>query len=76
MILKISNPRDAIIHSYQRPILYKSVIILDGISTKKHVINAKNISLACTGACTLNKKGNYISAIPFVTLTGFKPVTS
>ena len=27
-----------------------------------HILqNAKNISLACTRACTLNKKGNYIS---------------
>jgi hypothetical protein len=35
-----------------------------------HILqNAKNISLACTRACTLNKKGNYISAIPFVTQT-------
>ena len=76
MILKKNSPKEAIIHSYQRPILYENVIILDGISIKKHVINTKNISLACTGACTLNKKGNYISAIPFVTSEGFKPSTS
>jgi len=30
MILKISNPRQAIITSYKRPILYKDHIIMDG----------------------------------------------
>ena len=31
MILKISNPRDAIIQSYQGPIAYKDYILLDGV---------------------------------------------
>ena len=31
MILKISNPRDAIIQSYSRPIAYKDYILLDGV---------------------------------------------
>jgi len=30
MILKISNPRQAIITSYNRPVLYKNHIIMDG----------------------------------------------
>jgi hypothetical protein len=30
----------------------------------------------CTIVCTINKKGNYISVIPFVTSEGFKPSTS
>ena len=30
MILKISNPRDAIIQSYNRPVLYKNHILLNG----------------------------------------------
>ena len=30
MILKISNPREAIIQSYTRPIAYKDYILLDG----------------------------------------------
>ena len=76
MKIKTKCQRTAVIQSYNRPVLYKNVIILDGISIKRHVINAKNISLACTGACTVKKKGNYISAIPFVTMAGFKPATS
>ena len=31
MILKISNPREAIIQSYTRPIAYKDYILLDGV---------------------------------------------
>ena len=31
MILKISNPRDAIIQSYQGPIAYKDYVLLDGV---------------------------------------------
>ena len=31
MILKKSNPRDAIIQSYTRPIAYKDHILLDGV---------------------------------------------
>jgi len=30
MILKISNPRQAIINSYNRPVLYKNHILLNG----------------------------------------------
>ena len=37
MILKKSNPRDAIIHSYTRPILYKNVVILNGRTVIKFV---------------------------------------
>ena len=31
MILKKSNPRDAIIQSYSRPTAYKDYILLDGV---------------------------------------------
>jgi len=31
MILKKSNPRDAIIQSYTRPIAYKNYVLLDGV---------------------------------------------
>ena len=30
MILKISKPKEAVISSYNRPILYKNVVILNG----------------------------------------------
>jgi len=30
MILKKNNPRQAIIHSYNRPVLYKNHILLNG----------------------------------------------
>jgi hypothetical protein len=30
MILKINNPRTAIMMSYKRPVLYKNHIIMDG----------------------------------------------
>ena len=37
MILKISNPRDTIIHIFERPILYKNVVILNGRTVIKFV---------------------------------------
>ena len=37
MILKKCNPREAIIQSYQRPILYKNVVILNGRTVIKFV---------------------------------------
>ena len=37
MIIKENNPRQAIIDSYNRPILYKNIVILNGISVIKYV---------------------------------------
>tara|TARA_B110000027_G_C15927528_1_gene215441 strand:+ start:460 stop:573 length:114 start_codon:yes stop_codon:yes gene_type:complete len=37
MILKKSNPRQAIIHSFERPIAYKNGVILDGIRIIKYI---------------------------------------
>tara|TARA_B100000768_G_C11224975_1_gene352323 strand:+ start:1052 stop:1165 length:114 start_codon:yes stop_codon:yes gene_type:complete len=37
MILKENNPRQAIIHSFERPIPYKNGVILDGIRIIKYV---------------------------------------
>ena len=37
MILIKTNPRDAIIHSFERPILYKDIVILKGNSILKFV---------------------------------------
>tara|TARA_B110000259_G_C13828755_1_gene327747 strand:- start:91 stop:204 length:114 start_codon:yes stop_codon:yes gene_type:complete len=37
MILIKSNPTDAIIHSFERPIAYKNGVILDGIRFIKYV---------------------------------------
>ena len=37
MILKKNNPRQAIIHSYNRPILYKNYVLLNGTVVMKFV---------------------------------------
>jgi len=37
MILKKSNPRQAIIQSYSRPIDYKDYILLDGVVVIKFI---------------------------------------
>ena len=36
MILKKSNPRDAIIHSYIQPVFYKGHILMNGIVVIKY----------------------------------------
>ena len=37
MILNTTNPRQAILDSFERPILYKNGVILNGISVIKYV---------------------------------------
>ena len=36
MILKKNNPRQAILDSFERPILYKNIVILNGIRILKY----------------------------------------
>jgi hypothetical protein len=37
MIIKENNPRQAIMTSFDRPVLYKNIVILDGRSLVKFV---------------------------------------
>tara|TARA_B100000497_G_C7438168_1_gene272908 strand:+ start:428 stop:655 length:228 start_codon:yes stop_codon:yes gene_type:complete len=75
MIIKENNPRQAIMTSYKRPVLYRNFVLLDG--AVKVVFRKAFIDDLVYIVVYKIKKGTTIkSNSPLVTSAGFKPATS